>query len=512
MPQERLSMRNVREILRLRHLGLKAREIARSLQMSPTTVGSYLLRAKGANLSWPLPEDLDDAALERALFVAKEEHRPSRPLPSFSWVHAELRRKHVTLALLWQEYKAQHPDGYQYTQFCIAYRRWAGTLQVWMRQEHRGGEKLFVDFSGDGIPWTNPRTGEVRTAALFVAVMGASSYTYAEAVDNQRLLSWIQCHVHAFEYLEGVPHVIVPDQPRTSVSKTCHYDPVLNPAYADLAQHYSTCVVPARPRKPRDKAKVEAGVLVAQRWIIAVLRNRTFYSIEEINRAVRGLLDRLNSRTMRRLGRSRKEIFADLDKPKLKPLPQTRFELAEWKVGARVNLDYHVELERSYYSVPYQLAHQEVDIRWTVSTVEIFHQQKRVASHIRLRERHKYSTLTEHMPRSHQAHAEWTPSRILTWAGEVGPATRALAEKILQDRPHPEQGYRACLGILRLEKGHTRERLEKAAQRALACRCHSYKSVAAILDNKLESQPLPKLTQETLPLHENLRGSSYFEN
>jgi transposase len=478
--------------------------------MSPTTVGSYLRRAGGANLSWPQAEELDDAALERALFVPKGDERPSRPGPDYAWVHSELRRKHVTLALLWQEYKAEQPDGYQYTQFCTGYRRWSGTLAVWMRQEHRGGEKLFVDFSGDGIPWIDRPTGERREAALFVAVLGASNRTYVEATENQQLPAWIQCHVHALEYMQGVPRVIVPDQPRTSITKACCYDPELNPAYRDLARHYSTCVIPARPRKPRDKAKVEVGVLLAQRWIIAALRNQTFFSIGEINHAIRAPLERLNTRPMRKLGRSRNDLYLELDKPNLQPLPSTAFEFADWKVGIRVNLDYHVEFGQNYYSVPYQLVHQEVELRATAATVEIFHRQKRIASHLRLHGKHQYSTLTEHMPRSHQAHAEWTPTRMLRWAAEVGPTTKALLERILQERPHPEQGYRACLGILRLGKAYTNERLERASRRALACRTHSYRSVESILKNKLEDQPLPEVSKAVLPVHENIRGGSYY--
>lgn len=511
MSAERLSMRKVREVLRLKAAGLSPRQIARSLLIGRTTVGDYLRRAKLAGLTWPLPEALDDESLERALFVQREDHRPSRPLPDWIEVHRELRRKHVTLELLWEEYKAQHADGYQYSQYCELYRRWAKTLEISMRQEHRGGEKLFVDFSGDGIPWIDPRTGEIREAALFVAVLGASNYTYAEAFENEQLPAWIAGHVHALEYIEGIPRVIVPDQPRTSTSQPCRYDPALNPAYAELGEHYSTCIIPARPRKPRDKAKVEVAVQIAQRWIIAALRNSTFLSIDEVNRAVRVLLEKLNNRPLKKLGRSRRELFEELDRPHLAPLPSEPYELAEWKIGVRVNIDYHVEFDHNYYSVPYQIRRDLVEVRATRDTVEIFHLHKRVASHLRHHGRSQHSTLTEHMPSSHRAHAEWSPSRILRWAGEVGPATRMLAERIIEERPHPEQGYRACLGILRLGKRFTLERLEKAAERALACRSHSYKSVASILKKNLDSQPLPQLTRASLPFHENIRGSSYFD-
>ncbi len=510
MPAERLTMRRLREILRLKAQGLSGRKIARSLSLSPTTVGDYLRRAKVAEITWPLPPELNDEALAKALFVSREEQRATRPLPEWPQVHTELKRKHVTLALLWQEYRSQHPDGYQYSQFCDLYRAWAKDLHVWMRQKHRGGEKLFVDYSGDGIPWVDPVTRKPQEAELFVAVLGASNYTYAEATGTQQLPDWLACHVHAFEFLGGVPEVVVPDQPRTSVSRPCRYDPDLNPAYGELARHYGTCVIPARPRRPRDKAKVEVGVLIAQRWIIAVLRNRTFYSIAEINVAIHELLEKLNRRPMRRLKRSRRELFEELDEPKLQPLADSRFEYSEWKIGARVNLDYHVEFERSFYSVPYQYARKQVDVRATARAVEILHQHKRIASHARLHKKFSYSTEKEHMPRSHREHLEWTPSRIIQWAQKVGPSTAQLLERIMEERPHPEQGYRACLGILRLSKTYGEERLEKASKRALPFRFHSYGSVESILKNGLEDQPLPEVSSKSLPLHENLRGSHYY--
>jgi transposase len=379
-----------------------------------------------------------------------------------------------------------------------------------MRQEHRAGEKMFADFSGDGIFWFDRDAGERREAALFVAVLGASNATYAEAAESQKLPVWIQCQVHALEYFEGVPKVIVPDQPRSLISKPCRYDPELNPTYQEFARHYSTCVIPARPRHPRDKSKVEGGVLLAQRWIIAALRNRAFYSIEEINEAIDGLLDKLNSKPLRKLKRSRRELLVEVDRPALLPLPERRFEFAEWKVGVRVNMDYHVEIEKNYYSVPFQHARETVDLRATATTVEVFLRGKRVSSHVRSTGQFKYSTLREHMPRAHQEHLDWTPSRIVNWAERVGPSTARLVTTIMTERTHPEQGYRTCLGILRLAKRHTEERLEKACARAAACHSHSYRSVASILEKKLENQALPQLPQGTLPRHENLRGSSYY--
>jgi transposase len=505
MAKERLSMRQVREVLRLKSLGLSPRKIAQSIGAGRTTVQDYLRRAEAAGIFWPLPEDLDDQALEDRLFKVKE--RPlGRDLPDWNWVLAELRRKHVTLALIWEEYKAQHPNGYQYSQFCDLYRRWAGALSVSMRQEYRGGEKMFVDFSGDGIPWIQHGTGEILEAQLFVAALGASSSIYAEAFPSQELPHWIAGHVHAYEYFAGVTRLTIPDQPRTAVSKPCRYEPELNPAYQEMADHYGTCILPARPRKPRDKAKVEVSVLVAQRWIIAALRNRTFFSILAINQAIRELLEKINHRLMRKLNRSRWELYLELDKPNLQPLPERPYEFASWKVALRVNVDYHVEFEKCYYSVPYQLVHQEVDLRATAATVEIFHRHKRIASHLRSLSPHRHVTLTDHMPRSHRAHAEWTPSRIIQWAKQTGPSTAQLVENIMAERKH-----RASLGILRLAKRYSPERLDKACFRALATKSHSYRFVDSVLKNRLENQPLPQRTGAALPRHDNLRGASYYQ-
>lgn len=511
MPRERLSMRKIRDVLQLNALGRTYREIAQSLGLGRTTVGDYVSRAAAAGLGWPLPDGLDDQALEEKLFVRKEDRRAERPQPDWSVVHLELKsNKHVTLALLWQEYKAAQPDGYQYTQFCEHYRRWAGKLQVWMRQEHKAGEKLFVDFSGDGVPYFNRFNGEPHIAQLFVGALGASSFTFAEATRSQELEEWIRCHVHAYEFFGGATQLLIPDQTRTAVTKSCRYEPLLNRTYQDLARHYSTCIVPARPRKPRDKAKVEAAVLLAQRWIIASLRHRSFYSIGEINAAIRERLEILNARPMRRLRRSRRELFEAIDFPKLIPLPKKPFEYAEWKIGVTVNLDYHIEFERNFYSVPYQLAHEPVDVRASATMVEIFHEGRRVASHPRARGEIQHVTVPEHMSSAHRAHAQWTPSRLVQWARKTGPATALLVETILKDRPHPEQGYRTCLGIIRLEKRYSPERLEKASQRALACGGRSYRSVEAILRNRLEDQPLPPKPTRSLPLHENVRGASYY--
>lgn len=510
MPRERLSMRKIREVLRLKSLGLTVRATSESLGIGHSTVADYLQRAEQAGLSWPLAEGLEDDVLEKSLFPEDPREEVGHRMPEWAQVHKELRRKHVTLALLWNEYKQDHPDGYAYSQFCALYRKWVRSLALCMHQEHKAGEKLFVDYSGDGIPMLDVATGQPAEAQLFVAVLGASSYTYAEATPTQTIPDWIVSHVHALEFFGGVPRLIVPDQTRTGVKTSCRYDPELTPAYADMAKHFDTCVMPARPRRPKDKAKVERGVLLAQRWIIARLRHRVLVGIDAVNAAVSDLLKSLNTRPMRRLGKSRRELFEELDKPCLKPLPVQRYEFSEWKIGARVNVDYHVEFQNHFYSVPYNHRGREVDIRATATMVEILLNHGRIASHRRSHKRFGYTTVFDHMPRSHQKHLEWTPSRIIDWGKKIGSAAAELLERIMNERPHPEQGYRACLGIIRLEKRYGRERVEKACARALRCQRCTYRSVESILKNNLEDKSLPDRTAKSLPSHENVRGSRYY--
>jgi transposase len=505
-------MRKIREILRL-HLGegLSRRKVGAAVGLPYTTVADYLGRARAAGLSWPLPAAMDDAALEARLFVTTPRAIVSRPLPDFAEVHTELRRKGVTLQLLWLEYRERHPAGCQYSQFCNLYRRWRRRVDVVMRQEHRAGEKLFVDFPGQTVPVVDPRTGEIAQAEIFVAVLGASNYTYAEAVPSQALPHWIAAHVHAFAYFRGCPQVLVPDNLRAGVTRAHRYEPDLNRTYAEMAAHYGAAVIPARPNKPRDKAKAEAGVLVVERWILARLRKRTFFALAELNAAIRELLEGLNRRPFKKLAGSRRTLFEELDRPALKPLPARAYELATWRL-ATVNIDYHVEAERHWYSVPHQLAGQRVDVRLSATTVEAFHRGRRVASHVRDDRPYRHTTDPAHMPASHRAHLEWTPGRIVRWARASGPQTAALVEGVLTSRPHPEQGYRACLGILRLGKTYGDARLEAACGRALALRAFSYRSVESILKTGLDRQPLLALAPPPVPLrrHENLRGPAYY--
>jgi transposase len=420
------------------------------------------------------------------------------------------RKFNLTLSQLWVEYKAKHPDGYQYTQFCEHYWRWRKKLDYCMRQEHRAGEKLFIDYS-DGLSIVDALTGELTLTQLFVAVWGASNYTYAEASLSQTLPDWIGAHGHAFQYFCCAPRVLVPDNLKSGVKDACFYEPDLNPTYSDMAEHYGCAVLPARPRKPRDKATVENGVLIAQRWILAVLRQRTFYSLAELNTAVRQCLERLNTRLLRKAKKSRRELFEAIDRPNALPLPQNFYEYAEW-YKAKVQLNYHIEVDHHYYSMPYQLLHERVDIRLTATVVEAFHKGKRVAAHVRSHIKGDYTTLPEHRPPAHRFYAEWNPARFIQWAGKTGECTAQLVEKILATRPYPEQGYKACLGIIHLTRDYDPARVEAAARRALKFKAYSYRSMVAILSTRLDRQS-DNLEQPELPgllPHQNIRGQEYY--
>jgi transposase len=437
---------------------------------------------------------------------------PARSLPDFQHVYDELRRFrkfNLTLTQLWVEYKEVQPDGYGYTQFCEHYRRWLGTLDYVMRQEHRAGEKLFIDYC-DGLHIVDPKTGELIPTQLFVAVWGHSNYTYVEASANQQLPCWIGSHVRAFTYFGYVPHVLVPDNLKSGVKEACYYDPELNPTYAELAAHYGTAVLPTRPVKPRDKAKVEAGVLVAQRWILAKLRHQTFFNVAELNEAIFELLEELNTKELRRIKRSRRAIFETEDRPAALPLPERPYEFAEW-LKARVSIDYHVQADKHNYSVPFRLLRETLDIRLTAATIEVFNKGERVAAHTRSYVSWTHTTLPEHMPPEHRKYAEWTPSRILAWAGKTGPATAELAGKIMAAKTFPEQGYRACLGVMRLGEHFGAQRLEAACRRALRFNAATFRSVKSILALGLDRQADGETArQTTLPFHENIRGGQYY--
>ncbi len=512
MPAQRLSMRKIKEVLRLCWgNGLSKRKTARCCGISRPAVDEYLRRAEEAGLSWPLPVDLDDGALERLLFPAV----PALPAqvrgqPEWSTINRELKRKGVTLFLLWQEYRERHPQGYQYSWFCERYRAWQGRLDVVMRQDHRAGEKLFVDYAGQTVPVVDRSTGEIKEAQIFVAVLGASNYTYAEATWTQGLADWIGSHRRTFTFLSGVPELVVPDNLRSGVVKAHRYEPDTNPTYQDMASHYGVAVMPARVRRPRDKAKVEAGVQVVERWILAALRHRTFFSLAELNTAIRELLEKLNTRPFKKLPGCRREHFERLDKPALQPLPAEPYVYAEWK-KARVHIDYHVAVDGHYYSVPYALIKKQLDVRITNNTIECFHRGTRVASHRRSYQKGRHTTVPAHMPEAHRQAGEWSPQRLANWAAKTGPATEKLILTVLSARKHPQQAYRSCLGILRLGKAYGDERLEAACRRALTLGTHSYKSIESILRHRLDNQPLAEQQELALPEdHDNIRGPSYY--
>jgi len=473
-------MRQITEVLRLSAQGLSYRQIAQSVGISASTVQSYLERAERAGLSWPLPNDLDDAAIEARLFSRTEEElQPGRPEPDWLAVHRDHKRgKHVTLQLLHLEYKAVHPEGLSYTQFCVHYRRWRARQDVVMRLEYAAGERMFVDFAGDTVPVTDPDTGEVWNAQVFVSVLGASGYLYVEATRRQALASWLGAHVRALEWYGGSAGVVVPDNLKSGVTVASWYEPELNASYLEWARTYSVAILPARPYRPRDKAAAEVGVQVAERWILAPLRKRRFFSLGELNAAIAEQLTLVNNRRFRGQAISRRDLFEELERQALQPLPLTRYEFADWK-PARVNIDYHIEFDSRYYSVPYALARQAVEVRATANVVEIFHRGRRVASHVRGCGRQRFFTKPEHMPAAHRAHLEWTPSKLVAWGATIGPSVAELMDTILRSRPHPEHGYRACLGLMHLGKRYAPERMIAACQRALQIGSTSYRSVNA---------------------------------
>jgi transposase len=512
MPVTRISMRQIKEVLRLKHAArLSHRQIARALRLSLGVVSKYLSAAERAGLAWPLPDAMDDTALERALWPGGEPPEPRFARPDFAYVHEQLKRKGVTRQLLWEEYRASHPeDGYGYTQFCVFYREWKRRLKLSMRQTHRAGEKLFVDYCGQTVPVVNAVTGEARQAQVFVAVLGASNYTFAEATWTQGLPDWVSSHTRAFSFFGGAPQLVIPDNLRSGVTRACRYEPLLNTTYAEMLAHYQTAALPARPYKPKDKAKAEAGVQLVERWILARLRHLSFSSLFDLNLAIRALTTGLNERPFQRLPGSRRSQFEAIDRPALRQLPATPYEYAEWK-KLRVHLDYHVEVEGHYYSVPHALVRREVEARLTASTVEVFHHGRRVASHARSARRGAHSTQADHMPKAHRAHMEWTPGRFLTWAAEIGPSTRDLVRLLLERRPHPEMGYRSCLGLLSLERRYGKERLEAACKRALSLNAPTRRSVHSILERGLDR--LPPMGDEpvaTRRAHENVRGPDYY--
>lgn len=511
MAASRLLMRQLRELLRLKYeVGLPQRAIAQACGIGLGTVTAYLQRARVAGLTWPVPADLDDAALEARLFAHAPRAAEDRTVPTWPEVHQELKKAGVTLTLLWEEYRAVHPQGYGYSQFCERYRQWRRALQPSMRQVHRAGEKLFVDFSGKRPSLVDPATGEEVVVELFVGVLGASGLIYAEATPRQDLASWVTAHVHMLEYFQGSAAIWVPDNLKSGVTRAHAYEPHVNRTYEELAHHYGAVVIPTRVARPKDKPKAEVSVQIAQRWILAALRHQTFFALADLNAAIRARVDAINDRPMRAVGVSRRALFAQIDQPALRPLPTARYELAEWK-PCRVNIDYHVEVAHNLYSVPYQLVHAQVDTRATASTIEVFAHGRRVASHARLTGRGHFATQSAHMPHAHRAHAEWTPSRLIAWAEQSGPATGRFVAGVLERRPHPEQGYRACLGLMRLGRTYGADRLEAACRRAAQLQSYRYRTVEHMLITQQDRLPLDEPPARPPLEHDNVRGATYYE-
>lgn len=505
-------MSNFLEILRQKlELGRSHREVAQSLGISVGSVSKALRRLQSSGLSWAEAKELGETELELRLY-GHASNASDRPQPDCSYLHRELRRAGVTLQLLHMEYLEQHIDGYQYTQFCERYSRWRKRQRSSMRQVHKAGEKLFVDYSGKKPSIVNRHTGELIEVELFVGAMGASHRIFAEATMTQQGPDWIGSHVRMLESMGGVPEAIVCDQLKSGVVKACRYEPGLQETYQEMARHYGTTILPARPRAPKDKAKVEVAVQIAQRWILARLRNETFFTLSELNARIAELLVELNARNMKSYEATREELFDRYDRPALRALPAQRFIFFRQK-KARVNIDYHVSYEKHHYSVPHALLHEYVRLHVTEQTVEVFHKCRRVASHVRSFVKGGYTTVPEHMPAAHRAHAEWSPSRLIRWGEKVGPFTSSLIEAILHDRKHPEQGYRSCLGLMRLSKRYSAERMETACERALEDGARNYGYVNSMLKSGLDRLPRADVQQE-LPMrtaHEHVRGAAYYD-
>jgi transposase len=512
-------MRKIKEVLRLHYdQCLSNRAIARAADISYGSVCNYIQRAQQANLAWPIPADMDERTLSRILFPTQKPTGQRRFVePDFPAVQQELKRKGVTRLMLWQEYRLRYPDdGYSYAQFCARYQDWLGKQTRSMRQSHTAGEKLFVDYCGPTLPVVNPDSGEVRQAQVFVAVMGASNYTFACASWSQNQADWLHAHVQAFEFLGGVPELVVPDNLKSAVRKTHRYEPDINPAYQQLAAHYGVAVVPARPYKPKDKAKAEVAVQIVERWIMAALRHRTFFSLAELNQAIRGLLTDLNQRPFKKLPGSRLSQFQQLDQPVLRPLPAQPYRYTDIK-QARVNIDYHIEYDQHYYSVPHRLVKEPVEVHANEQSLTVFYRGQRIASHPRRYQKGAHSTCVEHMPQSHQRMSDWTPERFLRWAEDIGTATHDVVNHLLQEKRHPEQSYRRILALLSNAKKYGRARLNQACARALLINSPTRKSVESILKQGLdqlsyEPADTPQEIQEELNLdhHENIRGGDYY--
>lgn len=504
-------MRKISEILRQHHeLNSSHRDIAKSLNLGKTTVTRYLSLAKVAGIGWPLPSSMTEDELHNLLFGPTFKTAKNEVMPNWEKVNQELRKKGVTLQLLWREYRDVHPDGIGYSHFCDCYRTYAKSISPVMKQIYKAGEKTFVDYAGMKMPWLDPTTGEIHEAEIFVGCLGASQYIFAEATASQQLADWMQSHIRMWEYFGGVSQIVVPDNLKSAVKKSHRYDPDINANYQHIGEHYGFAIVPARAYKPTDKGKVENAVGIVERQILAPLRHMTFVSIGEINIAIKERLEILNTQSFQKMKTSRRELFETIDQPALKPLPKEKYHYAEWK-QATVHIDYHIVFDDHYYSVPYKYIHQRIEIRATAKTVECFYKNKRIASHMRSAKRYKHTTIKEHMPLSHRAQTEWSPARIKRWAEKTGPATKQFIDFVISSRSFPEQSYRTCLGILRLGSQYGTDRLEKACSIAFDVKATRYYEVELILKNKIDLLPQTCPVNVIIAAHQNIRGSEYYK-
>ena len=513
MPTPRVLMSKIRQALQLlADSGLSTRQVAAALGISKTTVSEIALYARDAGVDWPLASTLSDDELQARLYPPPRPRSSTRQEPDYPALHQELKRPGVTLQLLWEEYRAAAgQQAYRYSAYCEKYRAWAKTLKRSMRQVHPGGERLFLDYAGHTVPVIDPTTGEIRRAQVFVAVLGASNYTYACATWQQTAADWVASIIDTLGFIGGVPRLLVPDQPRALIANPDAYEPVTARLMQELAEHYGVAVLPARPRKPQDKAKVEVGVQVVERWILARLRNRRFFTLAELNAAIAGLLAELNQRPFKKLPGCRRSAFEALDAPALKPLPSVAMVLAEFK-AARVNIDYHVAYEGHYYSVPHQHVGAAVELRITATMLEVLLRRVRIAAHARSHRAGGFTTVAEHMPASHREHRQWSPGKLIAWAERIGAATAAVVRWQMEHRPHPEQGYRSCLGLMRLAREYGNDRLEAACARAQSIRAPNYRSVKSILECGLDRQDSTLLggAPVAMPSHDNVRGPGYY--
>jgi len=510
--QGRISMRKIKEMLRLKYEnGLSINKASVVCNIGRTTGQEYLRRFEVSGLTWPLPLEITDEEVENRLYPVQTVKSSGKSLINFEYLIQELRRPNVTIEVLWSEYKQANQDAYSYGYFCDLLNKFKGKLNYSMRQEHKAGEKGFLDF-GEGLNLVDAVTGELTPTRLFVFVWGASNYTFARAIKGESLADWIKVNTEALEYFGCCPKACVPDNLKSAVTKACRYEPDINPTYAEFSNHYGTTILPARPYKPKDKAKVETGVKLAKRWILARLRNRIFISLEQMNKAIMELLDLFNAKPLKIIKKSRAELFTLLDKPNALLLPDTRYEYAAWKT-VTVNINYHVNYEDHDYSVPYTFIHQRLEVRATADTVEIYKGGKRICAHVKSRKKYGYTTVAEHMPPSHRKYIEWTPDRILQWAEKYGPAVKTLVEQIMKQRTHPEQAFKSCLGIIRMEKHYSAQRLNAACERALEFRVYSYKGVKNILIKNLDFRTTcVKESNTKIIRHENIRGTKYYED